>query len=240
MTESSPAPNRSDRGIIWAAILAWLLAVVVYVWHFWFRHLWFWCDLGTRAEWGQFGDYIGGVVNPIVGLATVVMVVQTLRVTRSEAKETRTELANQTAHLKSQVQHFERKEKLDEMKKRLDGALADWNLLVDLPAPIDSTSFEECKENKVTTRMFLFRDALAKELPALNPRAPQQIKEHFQSHFQLLIELDEYCREYDEESKSRKFTDFYRRRIKTPLAVFRAAGMVGEQKLNNLEITSLM
>lgn len=87
MPESSPALNRSDRGIIWAAILAWLLAVVVYAWHFWLRHFWFWCDLGlgTRGEWGQFGDYIGGVINPIVGLATVVMVVQTFLFPRRSA-----------------------------------------------------------------------------------------------------------------------------------------------------------
>ena len=151
-------------------------------------------------------------------------------------------MAKQTAYLESQVRHFERKEKLDEMKKRLDGVLADWNVVMDLPSPLDSTNFEKHdlrrengEENRITTRMFLFHDELAKELPTLEARAAQNIKAHFQSHFQLLIELDQYCREYDQLLSDRKVSDFYRRRIKTPLAVFRAAGMGGEQELNSLE-----
>lgn len=72
-------------------------------------------------------------------------------------------MAKQTAYLESQVRHFERKEKLDEMKKRLDGVLADWNVVMDLPSPLDSTNFEKHdlrrengEENRITTRMFLF------------------------------------------------------------------------------------
>lgn len=33
----------------------------------------------TVAEWGQFGDYIGGLLNPIFGLISVVLVAATLR-----------------------------------------------------------------------------------------------------------------------------------------------------------------
>jgi hypothetical protein len=33
----------------------------------------------TTAEWGQFGDYIGGLLNPIFGLISVVLVAATLR-----------------------------------------------------------------------------------------------------------------------------------------------------------------
>jgi hypothetical protein len=33
----------------------------------------------TVAEWGQFGDYIGGILNPIFGLISVVLVAATLR-----------------------------------------------------------------------------------------------------------------------------------------------------------------
>ena len=243
MTESSPAPNRTDRGIICAAILAWLLAVALYAWHFWFRHFWFWRDLGwgSSGEWGQFGDYIGGVINPIVGLITVVLVVRTLKVTRTEARDTRNELAKQTAKLQLQLEHFERKEKLDEMKKRLDGVLADWNLALEMHTPIDPKNMTlPYADNKMTTKMFLFQPNLITDSTIQHDNVRKKFGESFESLVSLLVELEQYCREYDEESQSRKFTDFYRRRIKTPLAVFRVAGMVGEQKLNNLEITSLM
>ena len=39
--------------------------------------------LGGPESWAQFGDYFGGILNPIIGLATVVLVLETLRITRT-------------------------------------------------------------------------------------------------------------------------------------------------------------
>ena len=51
------------------------------------------------AEWGAFGDYVGGLVNPAAGIATVILVFLTLAVQRKELKATLTELkvANESA-----------------------------------------------------------------------------------------------------------------------------------------------
>lgn len=40
----------------------------------------------TAAEWGQFGDYMGGLLNPIFGLISVVLVAATLRSQTQAAK----------------------------------------------------------------------------------------------------------------------------------------------------------
>ena len=238
MTESSPAPNRSDWVIIAFAAMSWLAALAVYVWFFRFQR-----DLGMGgpAEWGQFGDYIGGVANPLIGIITAVLVVLTLRVTRREAHDTRQELKAQTVKLQLQLNHFENKEKLDEMKKRLDGVLSDWNSALEMLTPINPENMTLAYAgNNMTTKMFLFQPNLIKDPTISLSNVRKKFAESFGSLVSLLVELEQYCREYDEESQGRKFTDFYRRRIETPLAVFRAAGMVGEQQLQSLEIPSLI
>lgn len=51
------------------------------------------------AEWGAFGDYVGGLVNPAAGIATVILVFLTLAVQRKELKASLSELkvANESA-----------------------------------------------------------------------------------------------------------------------------------------------
>ncbi len=41
------------------------------------------------AVWGQFGDYIGGVLNPVFGLLTLVAVLKTIRLQQLELSEAR-------------------------------------------------------------------------------------------------------------------------------------------------------
>ena len=51
------------------------------------------------ANWGAFGDYVGGLINPAAGIATVILVFLTLGVQRKELKTSLTELkvANESA-----------------------------------------------------------------------------------------------------------------------------------------------
>lgn len=38
----------------------------------------------AAARWGQFGDYMGGVLNPIIGLFTLFLVLLSIRIQRKE------------------------------------------------------------------------------------------------------------------------------------------------------------
>jgi hypothetical protein len=60
------------------------------------------------ASWGQFGDYVGGTLNPLFALISVVLLVRTLRATRKDL-----ELSRHVA-------------RLAELQKKLDGVLAYW------------------------------------------------------------------------------------------------------------------
>ncbi len=48
------------------------------------------------AEWGQFGDFIGGIVNPSVGLVTIILLVLTLLSQQKELREQRMQAAKQS------------------------------------------------------------------------------------------------------------------------------------------------
>ena len=62
-----------------------------------------------HSEWGQFGDFIGGIVNPSVGLVTIILLVLTLRSQEKELREQREQIAFQAAAQERQayLQAFE-------------------------------------------------------------------------------------------------------------------------------------
>lgn len=86
-----------------AAIIFAMFVVVVYL--FWFnKH-----KLSTDpADWGAFGDYIGGLVNPVVGLATVILVIFSISIQRRELRASLQEMkhANEAASRMSFEQSF--------------------------------------------------------------------------------------------------------------------------------------
>jgi hypothetical protein len=55
---------------------------------------------GKQEHWGQFGDYVGGVLNPFVALFALIMLIVSVRVQRAELEDTREELkrARDVAH----------------------------------------------------------------------------------------------------------------------------------------------
>ncbi len=84
-------------GTFWIVLVVCLFAIVVvgfYVYHFHTNKI----SLNP-TEWGNFGDYVGGIVNPVAGIATVILVFLTLAVQRKELKASLAELkvANESA-----------------------------------------------------------------------------------------------------------------------------------------------
>ena len=49
------------------------------------------------ASWGQFGDYVGGLLNPLVATLALVAIVISIRIQKNELKETRSALQRQVA-----------------------------------------------------------------------------------------------------------------------------------------------
>jgi uncharacterized membrane protein len=98
--------KRLNRGILFTSIALAVAIVVVYRWNF----------QGTLsnagADWGQFGDYVGGVLNPIFGLLALIALLFTISLQSRELRVASIELARSSEALDAQnetlsVQRFE-------------------------------------------------------------------------------------------------------------------------------------
>ncbi|WP_313632539.1 hypothetical protein [Massilia timonae] len=87
---STPPSTGSSR---WVILIAAALALGAYVLQF--HHHKFSSD---PAEWGQFGDYMGGILNPMVAFGAFLWLVKSVRVQDSELTQTKEALeASQAA-----------------------------------------------------------------------------------------------------------------------------------------------
>ena len=98
---SEDLPRYARRAVVAATLFALIVATLYFVkFH------------GSLASdggaWGEFGDYIGGLVNPAVGLATVYLVFITISLQRRELQASLRELkkSNESARLQNFEQSF--------------------------------------------------------------------------------------------------------------------------------------
>lgn len=76
--------------VVWLFVLASLILVVgVYVYEF-HTH-----PIGQPEHFAQFGDYVGGLLNPLIGISTIFLLVYSINVQIEELKLTREELSSQ-------------------------------------------------------------------------------------------------------------------------------------------------
>lgn len=75
----------------------------------------------SPEQWGQLGDFVGGILNPFLGFVTVLILVRTMRLQSKQLKSSRKELALTRVELKQaaeaatkQANQFEREAKLRE------------------------------------------------------------------------------------------------------------------------------
>lgn len=74
-----------------------LFAMLFYSYHFFKKPI-----SGDVGDWGVFGDYLGGVLNPAMGLATIYLVLVNARLQRQELANSIEEMKNSNAALTSQ------------------------------------------------------------------------------------------------------------------------------------------
>lgn len=183
--------------------------------------------VGDPVDWGAFGDYMGGVLNPIIGIITVLLIVLTLATTRKEAADAR-------AEMKAQLAHFRRQEQLNELQKRLDGALAGWNGFLAISA--DGLPLRSLPNG--TTRLARDR-SISEVIDTANLSHLMELADGAHARdtnkawrarcrhgVTLLAEIAQYCDDYDEAAGTKTLTEFYRRRMFLPAQVFSAIGII--------------
>nr|WP_320125955.1 hypothetical protein [uncultured Shewanella sp.] len=131
--EQQTQAHESGTSFRWLIILLTIVAVCLLALYFMnFNGGW-----GNQGDFGAFGDFLGGVLNPILGFATVGLLIwslkmqmkelslsnQQLALTRQELKETKEETALSRQAMEAQVAHLKQDAKLTELQGVLKAQL---------------------------------------------------------------------------------------------------------------------
>jgi hypothetical protein len=166
---------------------------------------------------------------------TVILVVQTLRVTRAEAEKTREQLNEQLDLLR-------RQQVLEEMHKRLDGCLAAWQEMMNRPAAglarAEGDALRESAEGRTLQSVLNDPDFYPEVVTIMadnrrNAARANWIFPCFDAT-RLLRELSKYCREYDATAGNHLLTDFYRLRVYRAARVLCAMDFLSQATLESL------
>lgn len=100
----------------WLALLAFLLVTAAFA--FMFRNTEF---SGNSAEWGQFGDYFGGMLNPLLAFVGLLALLKTIRLQSQELKLSRAALDQAAEELAlSREELSGSRQALEEQSKGID------------------------------------------------------------------------------------------------------------------------
>lgn len=94
-----------------------LLSLVVGILFFYFYNFYSTTSL-TQESSAQFGDYFGGVLNPILGFATVVLLVWSIQIQLRELRLTRDEMEKNTIANEIQANSLQEQVSLHKKKKK--------------------------------------------------------------------------------------------------------------------------
>lgn len=75
---------------------------------------------GNQGDFGTFGDFLGGTLNPILGFATVVLLIRSLKLQSIDLVISRRELVQSNDAMQRQVSHLEKETKLNELIRLMD------------------------------------------------------------------------------------------------------------------------
>lgn len=223
----------NDLKIAMPAVLAAGVALMAYVAVFADR------AIGGPSDWASFGDYFGGLLNPIIGIVTVLLVVRTLKATREEAELTREQLRQQIEHSRLELL-------LGEMHKRLEGVYAEWlragedgaSDVVRLSQKAGPTSIPG--PHKVGT---ILNDSSFQE--GARPLADSGWGDHYVEawtrgygrYANLLREISEYCEQYERKVGNAILADFYRKRVFMAATTLNAMKVLADNEWNDLRPT---
>jgi len=109
--------EKSDQSIIWLLVSVGVLAIIAIITALYYYDSHVTTGIGglsgvRREEWGQFGDYVGGVLNPLLSFLALVAVLIAVVLQNKELQHSREELKRSSQALEEQseslrIQNFE-------------------------------------------------------------------------------------------------------------------------------------
>ncbi|MGI2152249.1 hypothetical protein ACROAK_05070 [Shewanella oncorhynchi] len=141
--EQQTQTHESETSFRWLIILLAIVAACLLTLYFMnFNGSW-----GNQGDFGAFGDFLGGVLNPILGFATVGLLIwslklqmnelalsrQELALTRQELAETKNETALSRRAMQDQVTHLQNEALLNEIMRLMVDLRAQYQSLIHIP-----------------------------------------------------------------------------------------------------------
>lgn len=143
-------------------------------------------------SWGLFGDFIGGVVNPGLGLITILLLLASIKTQMTEVALTREEMSKSSQALDAQVKQFDRKADNEELFKMAERTF-------------DEVQVSLHKLTKLCLHMHATNHA---------PGTLESVRNEVDRCTPLLLELAHYLDRIERKSSQGLFaTDYFRRRL---------------------------
>ncbi|WP_345858713.1 hypothetical protein [Shewanella algae] len=159
-------------------------------------------SFGNQGDFGTFGDFIGGTLNPILGFATVFLLVLSLRkqskeltlsreelaLTRQELSETKQEAALSRRAMEEQVNHLKQEAKLNEFVRMLSDLRSQFlnctNKSADMNAEVKHSLLKTCEAFKIRPKAQYTIEELVYNSPYHCAQNNEKVRKALYSHFQ--------------------------------------------------------
>jgi hypothetical protein len=230
MTETTTRgqlPEDETNRLAFLPVLAFGVGLVVILAYYVYFGVWKQLPAGGPDTWANFGDYFGGVVNPVAGVVTVFLVFFTLKATRKEARDTRTEMQEQR-------RFFVTQQRLTDLHRSLEGVMAEWRLLIERRTFVGYIDPRSSATHADVIWRRLFEEGeyrvYAEEwrIGVGHALGRSDISDEFEDAIELLQELETYCRSYDAVVGNSDLTDFYRRRVSKAATLLESWGLIDD------------
>ncbi|HOY24708.1 MAG TPA: hypothetical protein PK002_16240 [Cellvibrio sp.] len=121
MSTANDKPLIAQRWALLAALAAYVIFLAIYLLS---RDIPYVQVRADAAAWGQFGDYVGGVINPVVGLITIWLLTASLKQSQKEMALTRKALQDAEASQKATEAALRDQIKVSEQARDMNNAIA--------------------------------------------------------------------------------------------------------------------
>lgn len=172
----------------------------------------FWgTPFGKPDAFGQFGDYVGGIMNPIVAIFALWMLVRQLHLTSKELAMSRAEMAASSAALERQAIALERRELREDLGRTIAALEARLDHLVDAEIEISSPDKPQHTQKSAYSEFSLSEFKIAKIA------GTKKSSRWFNQFTRTVDELGKALQAYDQVSPAKHYTGHIRQRFYTDL-----------------------
>lgn len=200
-----------------------------------------------QSVWADLGNYLGGVVGPLLALLTIFLVLETLRVQREELALSREELRKSSEALARQAEQFARKDLKDDLLAKVQVVFEELGKARGdrITAIYAHRTAERAREvnglaGDLTTGGASIDDLLAMHLVedemflGDDPRA-RGLLNALRPLVTLLDELATLLLEVDQLSETYATTNYYRRRVQELVRVLGAKRYISNELMGSFD-----